>query len=375
MESKGSSRWALWLLGSALVGGGAYSAWLLISQTASSPPPQAEKPAGSSLSNITLTEVDKNGKLLWEIKSERAEYSDDRRKASLTKISGKFYRDGKPLISAIGEGGSIDQDSREIVIEGNVKAIALKDNITLNADKMIWLADQDLLTATGKVKVEKKADKITITGKILKANPGANRFTIQQDVVATVVKPPIKLESPILTWEANQNLVVGQAPFRIVQTKDDVRIRANKGEWNTVTQKVNLDGEVRVRVPKSNLEMLTAKLSWDVTKQLISLPAALSVKSESRGVDMAANGGQVNLSTQKVNLKGNIQASSKANKAVLTSDLLEWLIPAQLITVEGNVNYRQTEKNVSVKGNKAIANLADQTINITGSDVVTQITP
>jgi len=374
MESGKSNRWVLWLAASALLGAGTYTAWWLTTQN-TPPPTKVEKPAGSSLSNITLTEVDKNGKLLWEIKAERAEYSDDRRKAAVLKITSKFFRDGKPIIEAVGEGGSIDQSSREITIEGNVKAIALKDNIKLSADRMVWQSDQDLLTATGNVKVEKVADKITITGKILKANPGANRFTIQKDVVATVVKPPLKLESPILTWEANQNLVIGQAPFRIVQTKDDVRIRADRGEWNTVTQKANLNGNVRVRAPKSNLEVLTAKLTWDVVKQLITLPTTINVSSQSRGVSIAANSGQINLASQKVNLIGNIEAISKTNQAVLTSDTVEWLIPEQQITVEGNVNYRQTEKNVNVKGSKAVTNLAAQTIQITGTDVVTQITP
>lgn len=365
--------WVIFLI---VMSAGAYGSWWLLTRQAPNlPVSTSSESAGSSLSNITLTEVDKNGKLLWEVKAKQAEYSQDRRKATIIGVTGKFFRDGKPLIEATGEGGSINQGSREITLEGKVKAIALKDNITLVTDRMVWQSDQDLLTATGNVRVEQAKKKIAITGKILKANPGANLFTIQQDVVATSVNPPLKLESPILVWDANQNKVLGQAPFRIVQTKDDVRIRADQGEWNTITHQVSLAGTVRARVPKSDIEMTTAVLYWDIGKQMLNLPKVLEIISATRGVAIAANEGQVNIATEQVSLKGQIQATSKPNQTTLKADTIEWSIPNQVVVVEGNVNYHQAEKNMNLTGNKAVANLAEQTIQVTGSDVVTQITP
>jgi LPS export ABC transporter protein LptC len=132
---------------------------------------ETDEPIGSSLSNVTLTDVDENGKPLYEITARRADYSSETRAADVFIVTGKFYRDGKPIIEISGEGGAVDQDNKEIAIEGNVKAVAVEENIVLTADRMVWLADQDLLTGKGNIKLEKTDEKITLTGKNLIANP------------------------------------------------------------------------------------------------------------------------------------------------------------------------------------------------------------
>jgi LPS export ABC transporter protein LptC len=366
----------VWLLVGLVLGGGAYAAWWISVQKSSTTntPAPAVSP-GSSLSNITFSEVDKDGKQLWEIQASRAEYKQDQRIATVLKVKGKFFRNGKPSIEAVGEKGSIDQAKREITIEGKVNAIALKDGITLKADRMVWEADRDLLTATGHIKAEKPADKVAIVGKKLTAYPSTNRFAIEQEVAATSVKPPLRLESAALIWDANLNKVISDVPFRIVNLKEKVRIRADKGEWSIKEDRVTLAGNVKGRAFERDLDIISAALVWDIQKQIVNLPNALRVISNSRGVELNASKGRIDLGKQQINLDGQIEASSKANQAVLTADSVEWQIPAQTITVQGNVNYRQTEKNVSVTGDRAVANIAAQTVQVTGGDVVTKITP
>jgi LPS export ABC transporter protein LptC len=371
-----TKRSLIWLLVAMLLGTGTYAAWWISSQkTSTNNSSTSETTAGSSLSNITLAEVDKDGKPLWEIQAGRAEYNQDRRMATVYKVKGKFFRNGKPTIEAVGERGTVDQTKREITIEGHVKAIALKDKITLTANRLEWLADGDLLTATGNVKAEKPADKIAIVGKKLTAYPSTNRFKLEKEVVATVAKPPLRLESALMIWDANLNKVVADVPFRVVHLKQNVRIRADKGEWSIKNNLVTLAGNVKGRAFDRDLDIISPALVWDISKQIVNLPAALRVVSNSRGVVLNANQGKIDLGKQQINLDGKIEASSKVNQAVLTADSVEWKIPAQTIVVQGNVNYRQTEKNVSVKGDRAVADIAAQTVQITGGDVVTEITP
>ncbi len=366
----------VWLLVGMLLGGGTYAAWWINSQKLSTNNNSIPSTtAGSSLSNITLAEVDKEGKPLWEIQAGRAEYNQDRRMATVFKVKGKFFRDGKPTIEAVGERGTVDQTKREITIEGKVKAIALKDKITLTADRLVWLADGDLLTATGNVKAEKPADKIAIVGKKLTAYPSTNRFKLEKEVVATVAKPPLRLESALMIWDANLNKVVADVPFRVVHLQQKVRIRADKGEWSIKDNLVTLAGNVKGRSFDRDLDIVSPALVWDITKQIVNLPTTLRVVSNTRGVVLNANKGKIDLGKQQINLDGKIEASSRQNQAILTADSVEWKIPAQTLVVQGNVNYRQTEKNVSVKGDRAVADIAAQTVQITGGDVVTEITP
>jgi LPS export ABC transporter protein LptC len=371
-----TKRSLVWFLVAMLLGAGAYAAWWLnLQKLSTNNTSTSSTTVGSSLSNITLTEVDKDGKPLWEIQAGRAEYNQDRRMATVYKVKGKFFRNGKPTIEAVGERGTVDQTKREITIEGKVKAITLRDKITLSANRLEWLADGDLLTATGNVKAEKPADKIAIVGKKLTAYPSTNRFKLEKEVVATVAKPPLRLESALMIWDANLNKVIADVPFRVVHLKEKVRIRADKGEWSIKENLVSLAGNVKGRAFDRDLDIISPALVWDISKQIVNLPSTLSVVSNTRGVELHANQGRIDLGKQQINLNGKIEASSKENQAVLTADSVEWQIPAQKIFVQGNVNYRQTQKNVSVTGDRAVANIAEQTVQITGGDVVTEITP
>ncbi len=378
MKSDRPFRYIVGVLGILVVSAGAGGAWWLIQQNSLAPVVQSpQKPPGSSLSQITLTEVDPQGKLLWEITAKEAEYTQNNRRVQITAIKGKFFKDGKRLMDITGNSGSINQSTQEITIEGQVKAIAVKDNIILTSDRMVWLSKKDLLTATSKqrIKVTNPDQKITITGKLLKANPGANRFTIEQDVIATAVKPSLEIKSRILTWDATQNKVVSPVPMAILHTTDQMRLNADQGEWRIKSQQVYLQGNIKGYAPASGINVETSVLVWDILQQLVTLPASLLVSSPLRQVAIAANQGQVNLATQTINLSGDIKADAKLNQAIVTADTANWVIPAQIITAQGNIRYSQVEKNIKLTGSKAVANLADQTIKVTGADVITQITP
>jgi len=378
MKSDRSFRYTVGVLGILVVSVTAAAAWWLIQQNNSAPVvTPSQKPPGSSLSQVTLTEVDPQGKLLWEITAKSAEYAQNNRMVQITGIKGKFFKDGKRLLDITGNSGSINQTTQEIRIEGQVKAIALKENIVLTSDRMVWLSKQDLLTATSKnrVKITKPDQNITITGKVIKANPAANRFVIEQDVVATAVEPPLEIKSDRLNWEPTVNKVISPVPISIFHTTDKLSLNADQGEWRIKLQQVYLQGNIKGNAPASGIDVETSVLTWDIAQQLVTLPASLLISSPLRQVAIAANQGQVNLATQTINLSWSIKADSQLNQAIVTADTVEWLIPAQVITAQGNINYTQVQKNITVSGTKAVANLADQTIKVTGADVITRITP
>jgi len=373
---KNSVGWGLGLAGIVIVGFGVV--WLTQMQ---STPTVKELPqvAGSSLSKITLTEVDKNGKLLWEITADKAEYTENNRRAELSQIKGKFFDAGKELIDVVGATGIIDQNSKKIIIEGKVEAIAKKDDVKLKSDRMIWESEQGLLTATGNVKAEKDSAKpnikIVMVGKLLTAYPSRNLFTISQNVVATSIAPPLKIKSEKLTWNTAKNLVISPNAIAITQTKTQTNLNSDRGQWDINLDRVSLDGNIMARVPESDIDIETSALIWDISKQLVTLDEALKVSSISRQVAIAANTGKANLATQTIRLNGQVKADAMLQQAIINADRVEWIIPTQTITLEGNINYAQAQKSLKVSGSKAIVNLAAQTIKLTGSDVITRITP
>ncbi|MDX1978035.1 MAG: hypothetical protein SFT94_10210, partial [Pseudanabaenaceae cyanobacterium bins.68] len=82
----------------------------------------------------------------------------------------------------------------------------------------------------------------------------------------------------------------------------------------------------------------------------------------------------VDLNKAIVQIMGEVVARSAPNRAEIRADQAEWSIEQQQIKAEGNVSYAQVERNIQVQGNNAIADLANQTVNVRGNGgVITKI--
>ena len=55
--------------------------------------------------------------------------------------------------------------------------------------------------------------------------------------------------------------------------------------------------------------------------------------------------------------------------------MLIGLIPTKIVTADGNIVYKQPDKNLNVQGDRAVANLELQTVTITGTNVISTLTP
>lgn len=354
----------------AVVGGTAW--WLSLPQPTELEEPI--RPAGSSLSRITLTEFNAMGEQIWEVGAQRAEYNQTTRTTDAYELTGRFFRNGKPIMEASAAIGSVSQSERAIILRGQAKVIALQENVVVTSEKLTWQSDQDLLTATEQVKVAKPDRQITITGKALKAKPSINQFRVEQDVVALSVNPPLRLVGAVFIWDANRDTVTSPFAFGGRQTVSDLRLRANRGVWSIPNQLLTLVGDVRARAPKLDLQIDTSELSWQIQNQAIVLPKNLKAISVNRGIVVTAAQGKVDLDKGNVQIRGEVLAKAAANSSQLRAETAEWLIEQQQITAQGNVSYQQLEPNLQVNGNQAIANLESQTVTVNGSGaVVTKI--
>ena len=68
-------------------------------------------------------------------------------------------------------------------------------------------------------------------------------------------------------------------------------------------------------------------------------------------------------------------AQGQRNQAQMTSDQLTWNVQQQTLLAEGNVNYRQQDPTINLRGPQAKGQLTNQTIIVEGGRVVTEIVP
>lgn len=78
---------------------------------------------------------------------------------------------------------------------------------------------------------------------------------------------------------------------------------------------------------------------------------------------------------QEINLVGEVQAELQTEQAKVRADRVQWQIPSQIVTAEGGIRYERTANNLRVRGDRAVANLAEQSIQVTGRDVISEFTP
>jgi lipopolysaccharide assembly outer membrane protein LptD (OstA) len=76
-----------------------------------------------------------------------------------------------------------------------------------------------------------------------------------------------------------------------------------------------------------------------------------------------------------VDLQGKVEVKGLRNKAQLTAEQLLWNTSTQRIEANGNVNYVQASPNLTLRGAKAVGKITDQTLRMSGGDVVTEIIP
>jgi LPS export ABC transporter protein LptC len=331
--------------------------------------------AGSNLQNITLTEFDSNGKLLWEIQAKRATYREDRKIADVEDVKGKFYRDGEPLMEVTGNKGTIDQASKAISLEGNIKAIAVQEKINMKADRMVWQSEEDLLKATGNIQIDKPEDKLTMTGKELTAKPSVNVYSMEKQVVVIAVEPPLEMKSEKVTWDAKRDRVFTDVPISVIQVKDKLQLTAKKGNWDIQKKEVTFTGDIKAKDPKLDVDIEAAQAVWNLEKKLVTLPVPFTGTSKSRGIVVKAQKGEAQVEREQINLIGEVSASFSSTQGVVNADKVEWLIPTKMITANGNIVYQQPDKNLNVRGDRAVANLESQTVIVTGANVLSTLNP
>jgi lipopolysaccharide assembly outer membrane protein LptD (OstA) len=91
-------------------------------------------------------------------------------------------------------------------------------------------------------------------------------------------------------------------------------------------------------------------------------------------VEIKAQRGEALLQEERIMLTGQVAASIQSTQGLVRADMVEWAIPDKTITASGNINYQQPERNFRVQGDRAVANLEQQTVTVSGSDVISTLT-
>ena len=124
---------------------------------------------------IIITET-KQGKKYFEIYGESGSYSNDHSIATLNNVVGNFYKEGEVAMSFQSSKGTYDEKAGTITLHENTY-IVLKDETSLQADKLIWSGADEDTVAEGNVKIKKSNEMDALANKCI-IGPDYENFKI-----------------------------------------------------------------------------------------------------------------------------------------------------------------------------------------------------
>ena len=130
---------------------------------------------------IILTETKEDQKY-WEIYGETGKW--DNNVAQLNKVTGNFYKDNEVSMSFESSKGTYDSKVGDITLYSDT-FIALKDGITLKADKLHWVNSHTPIVAEGHIRIQKGKELLSTADKII-ISPDYNSFKISGHTVSKV---------------------------------------------------------------------------------------------------------------------------------------------------------------------------------------------
>lgn len=114
---------------------------------------------------IIITETKENKKY-FEIYGETGNYSNEMNVATLNNVVGNFYKDGEVAMSFQSSKGAYDEKAGTITLYENTY-IVLKDETSLESDKLTWSGSDKETIAEGHVKIKKSNEMVSLADKCI----------------------------------------------------------------------------------------------------------------------------------------------------------------------------------------------------------------
>lgn len=370
-----------------VMGLGAY--WLGIGPLAPPPPaaPPEEVETGLTLRNVTLEQPDENGVLLWRVKAEEATYSPDRSVAMFTRPDGELFQDGEVIYNVTADTGEMRDNGNTIILRGNIVATGVKSGAILRGQEMEWRTQDDVLIVRQDVtgshpQLRAMADEAQVFNR-------ENRIELLGNVVANTVvadpstEPWLKLQAQQLLWNWEQERIDSPEPLRIEQFQDTTItevVQGQQGQVNLADNVAILQGAVTMQLLELPLTLTSEVLEWRVAEEQINVNQPLTLTRPTEGLVVTAGQGAMDLASEVITVRQEVVAVRQQPQSRLTTDLLTWTIPDQILVAEGRVNYQQASPQLNLNGSRGVGRLQEGTFMVdggpdNGGQVVTEIVP
>jgi len=180
-------------------------------------------------------------------------------------------------------------------------------------------------------------------------------------VVARSVQRKVYFTTPELRWLPDQDRVEATGGVTLTDPVQGIIVKGERMEGDLAGDLLNLSGKVTATQPKRNVVLTATTARWQVEQGQIQAQTVTVQDPVSR---LQAPVLDWNLKAQTLIANQGMAYQHQTPRQDLTATTARWDQPQNLLTVSGNVDYRQGQ--VRVQGNSAVADLKAGTVQIKG---------
>ena len=320
-----------------------------------------------TLRDVTLEQANEKGERLWTVKSQQATYSKDQKVVNVKNPSGKLFQDGKEVYQIQAQTGEVRQDSNQVILRGQIVATDPRNGVVLRGNELEWRPKEDLLIVRNNLTGDHK--QAIASAKEARVFSRAKRMELFGSVVANVKDPVLQLRTEHLIWMLDQQKMIVDRPVQIDRYKDKKitdRAFSDQADVDLKLKIANLTKNAQLMPSDPPLQISSNIMSWNFPAELVVAPGLVTVIQLKEKVTMTGNQGRGDLEKDVFYLTGNVVGIGQKRNAQLNTDNLIWYLKTQTFDAVGNVVYRQLDPEFNLTGPTAAGQLKDETVIVKG---------
>jgi LPS export ABC transporter protein LptC len=340
---------------------------------------------GVAFSKVVLAQADAKGKLLWKFQAQGVSYSEGQQVAKAKTLKGQLFEAGRPIFDIAAEGGTVRQTNQQVRLQGNIRVVDRQRKVLFRGKEAQWNAQSGQLLVQNGLTVSHP--KLQVWGNELQASKQGQEVRVTGNVTMETRGEQggarrVRLKTNQAVWKVDeQTFQAGSAgtadrpsvAIEQIGTPEKSMALAGTAQANLESGLITLLSPVQLQVGSMTLTSRT--LVWDTRSQKLAASELIQIQDPRNQISLLANRGTLEQSRNLVELQGNVEVKGLRNGARLNAEQLLWNTSTQRIEANGNVNYVQASPNLTLRGPKAVGKIAEQTLRMSGGDVVTEIIP
>lgn len=341
--------------------------------------PNREVEQGLVLSNATLEQSNPEGETLWKLGTEKAVYTQDKKIAKLTNVTGNLFSKNEVILQVSAKKGEIKQDGEKIYLQEDIIAVDPRNKAELKANELEWTPKENKLIIRNKVTGNHA--KLTISANEGIYNTQKQRLELKGNIVATTNKPPLQMKTEHLFWLVPEDRIIGDRPLKMTRYKEKTitdQVTTNQAEVNLKTNLATIKGNIEYKSLEPPLQAATNVIFWQYENRIIDSKEPIKLIQTEDNMTLTGNEANVNLNENMAYLYKGVYGEAAKNEVKIFSDHIAWNIKTKEMEATGNVNYQQINPDFNLSGVKAVGRLQDKSVTVTGdyqNKVVTKIYP